>query len=309
MDVLSDVIAVTRTGTPRSARVRWHAPWGQRFAAVPGAAGFQVVVEGSCWLLRDDDAPVRLDTGDVIFLPHGGEHTLVDGPTTRVDDPPCEPDDPDPAGRYSSATVDPTGASGPATTLLCGAFRLDPARGHPLLRDLPAVIHLPARVELLAIVKLLDAEIENPRHGADAVRPSLLDVLLLYILRAWFDSEPAREAVTGWAAALNDAPVAAALRAVHREPAAPWTVASLAAEGALSRAPFARRFTALVGRPPLTYLTWWRMTTAAARLRDSDDPLRTVAAAVGYTSEFAFATAFKREFGIAPGRFRAADVP
>lgn len=312
MDVLSDVIAVTRTGTPRSARVRWHAPWGQRFAAVPGAAGFQVVLQGSCWLLTQDgpgDAPIRLEAGDVVFLPQGGAHTLADSPTTRVGDLPCDPGDPDSrtADRYSSVTVDRTGAGGPTTTVLCGAYRLDPARSHPLLHDLPAVIHLPARVELLAIVNLLGAELENPRHGTDAVRPPLLDILLLYILRAWFDSESARNAVTGWAAALNDPPVAAALRAVHHDPAAPWTVASLAAQGALSRAPFARRFTDLVGQPPLTYLTWWRMTTAAARLRESDEPLRTVATAVGYTSEFAFATAFKREFGIAPGRFRAAE--
>jgi AraC-like DNA-binding protein len=310
VDVLSDVIVVARTGTPRSARVQWHAPWGQRFAAVPGAAGFQVVLQGSCWLLDgSDDAPIRLDAGDVVFLPQGGAHTLTDSPTTRVDDPPCDPDlDPRTADRYSSATVDRTGAGGPTTTVLCGAYRLDPARSHPLLRELPAVIHLPARVELLAIVNLLAAEIENPRRGTDAVLPSLLDILLLYILRAWFDSESARNAVTGWSGALNDPPVAAALRAIHHDPAAPWTVASLAAQGALSRAPFARRFTALVGQPPLTYLTWWRMTTAAARLRESDEPLRTVAAAVGYTSEFAFATAFKREFGIAPGRFRAAEA-
>jgi AraC-like DNA-binding protein len=310
VDVLSDVIAVMRTGTPRSARVEWHSPWGQRFAAVPGAAGFQVVLQGSSWLLAEDgpDArPVRLDAGDVVFLPHGGAHTLADSPTTPVDGPPCDPGDPRSADRYASATVDRTGAGGQTTVVLCGAYRLDPARSHPLLRELPATIHLPARVELRTVVDLLAAELEHPRHGTDAVLPPLLDILLLYILRARFDSEPARHAATGWAAALNDPPVAAALQAIHRDPAAPWTVASLAAHGALSRAPFARRFVALVGRPPLTYLTWWRMTIAAARLRESDDPLRTVATAVGYTSEFAFATAFKREFGVAPGRFRAAE--
>ncbi|GAA2052480.1 AraC family transcriptional regulator [Catenulispora yoronensis] len=312
MDVLSDVIAVTRTGVPRAARVQWHAPWGQRFASVPGAAGFQIVLRGSCWVLGEsgpDSEPFQVQAGDVVFLPQGGAHTLVDDLATPVDTPPCAPGEPgdsgEPGGSAGTATVDPTGADGPATVVLCGAYRLDPARSHPLLRELPATIHLPARVELRAIVDLLSAELEHPRHGTDAAVSPLVDLLLLYILRAWFDSEPARNAVTGWAAALNDPPVAAALQAIHRNPTAPWTVASLAAEGSLSRAPFARRFTALVGQPPLTYLTWWRMTTAAARLRETDDPLRTVAAAVGYTSEFAFATAFKREFGTAPGRFRA----
>jgi AraC-like DNA-binding protein len=131
----------------------------------------------------------------------------------------------------------------------------------------------------------------------------LLDTLLLYMLRAWFDEQP-MEVATGWAAALNDPPTTAALRAIHRDPAHPWTVAALAAEAGLSRAPFARRFNDLVGQPPLTYLTWWRMITASRLLRASEAPLSLVAAQVGYTSEFAFANAFKRPYGIAPGRYR-----
>jgi AraC-like DNA-binding protein len=114
-----------------------------------------------------------------------------------------------------------------------------------------------------------------------------------------------RGRATGWAAALHDPPTIAALRAMHRDPARPWTVATLAAEAGLSRAPFARRFTALLGQPPLTYLTWWRMTTAARLLQRSDAPLRAGAARIGYASESAFANTFKRQYGTAPGRYRA----
>lgn len=96
-----------------------------------------------------------------------------------------------------------------------------------------------------------------------------------------------------------------ALDAMHRDPAAPWTVATLATEAGLSRAAFARRFTALVGQPPLGYLTWWRMTTAARLLKTTDAPLRAVASQVGYVSEFAFAHAFKRTHHTAPGKYRA----
>ncbi len=92
----------------------------------------------------------------------------------------------------------------------------------------------------------------------------------------------------------------AALHAIHRATAAPWTVAKLAAEAKLSRAPFARRFAAMIGQPSLTYLTWWRMTMAARLLRTSDAPLKSIAAQVGYTSEFAFSHAFKRTYGEAP---------
>nr|WP_225953410.1 AraC family transcriptional regulator [Kibdelosporangium phytohabitans] len=91
---------------------------------------------------------------------------------------------------------------------------------------------------------------------------------------------------------------------MHEDPAQPWTVAKLAAEAGLSRAPFARRFTAAVGQPPLTYLTWWRMTVASQLLRETSLPLAVIAGKAGYLSEFAFAAAFKRQFGLPPGRYR-----
>ncbi|PSL05196.1 AraC-like DNA-binding protein [Haloactinopolyspora alba] len=308
MDVLSDVVAVTRTGRARSAHVRWHAPWGQEFTSVPGSAGFQVILQGSCWLLPAEAQPVQLGAGDVVFLPHGSGHTLADSPETPVTGRACGPDDHQLSATYASDSVDRSGDDGPVTVVLCGAYQLDPSRTHPLLLTLPDLIHLPAQEgrhpELSSAVELLAAEVENPRPGTDAAIPGLLDALLLYILRIWFDGQSSLGSTTGWAAALNDSAVTAALHAIHRDPAAPWTVAKLAAEAGLSRAPFARRFTLLTGQPPLGYLTWWRMTTAARLLRTSDAPLRSIATHVGYTSEFAFANAFKRMYEMAPGRYR-----
>jgi len=192
--------------------------------------------------------------------------------------------------------------------MLCGAYRLDQSRAHPLLAELPEVIHIPARIgrhpSLRGAIDLLGRELDAaPGPGTDAATSALLDVLLLYIVRAWYDEQPAH-ATTGWGAALRDPAVAVALRAIHRLPAQPWTVQSLAAETGLSRAAFALRFTTTVGSPPLTYVTWWRMTMAARLLRDSDLPLRAIAERTGYATEFAFAKAFKREFGTAPGQYR-----
>ncbi|MFF3115634.1 AraC family transcriptional regulator [Kitasatospora sp. NPDC057904] len=307
MDVLSDVITVARTGRPRSAWVRWHAPWGQRFAAVPGAVAFQVVLEGSCWFLAPGAEPVRLGAGDVLFLPHGSGHALADDPATPLTAPVCKPDEPGDA--YVADTVDRLGLSGPATVVLCGAHELDPTRTHPLLLTLPDFLHLPAdpdrHPELHAAVTLLAAEVSSPRPGTGAIIPALLDTLLMYVLRSRLAERPADGPATGWAAALADPAVAAALQAVHHAPAEPWTVGKLAAEAGLSRAAFARRFATTVGRPPLGYLTWWRMTAAARHLRATDAPLRVVAARVGYGSEFAFAAAFKRAHGMAPGTYRS----
>ncbi|MFD1542106.1 AraC family transcriptional regulator [Nonomuraea guangzhouensis] len=308
MDVLSDVIAIVRTGRPRSARIEWHAPWGQRFPSAPGSAGFQVILQGSPWLLPPEGDPVQLSVGDVLFFPHGHGYAMADSPATPVTEPDCDPQLE--AGLFASAS---SAGPGAATVLLCGGYRLDPERAHPLLRDLPEMVHLPARLgkhrELRAAVDLLGSEIADPRLGADTVVSSLLDMLLLYILRAWLDTEPQHCQTGGWAVALADPAIGAALNAIHRDPAHPWTVQELGGEAGLSRAAFSRRFTTLIGQPPLTYLTWWRLARAARLLRESEDSLSEISSRVGYTSEFAFANAFKREYGTPPGRYRRQVCP
>lgn len=300
VDVLSDAIMAMRTGVPHSSRTLLSAPWGLRFAPSDGA-GFHVILLGSCWLLPPGRKPIALGPGDVVFLPHGRGHAIADDPRTPLIDVVQDRE-----GNWTPTEEIPEG-SGPDTLMLCGAYRLNRTRAHPLLTGLPEVIHLPARIgahpALRAAVDLLGAELERPEPGADALLPTLLDALLLYILRAWLH-EHAGQAATGWAAALADPAVADALHALHDDPARPWTVAELAGHAGLSRAAFARRFTTLVGRPPLAYLTWWRMTLAARLLATGDVPIRVVAGRCGYSSEFAFAKAFKREYGVSPGRYR-----
>ncbi|MFI6910181.1 AraC family transcriptional regulator [Nonomuraea sp. NPDC050394] len=302
MDVLSDAITAMRTGVPHSSRTLLTAPWGMRFAPSSGA-GVHVILRGSCWLLLagQEREPIPLAPGDVVFLPHGRGHAIADTPSTPLTDVVQNQ-----AGDWVMTEAPPAGA-GPATLLLCGAYSLDRARAHPLLTGLPDVVHLPARIgaepALRAAVELLGAELERPGPGSDALIPALLDSLLLYVLRSWLNEHAGRES-TGWAAALADPEIARSLHALHDDPARPWTVEELGARAGLSRAAFARRFTTVVGSPPLAYLTWWRMTLASRLLVTGDAPLRVVAESGGYTSEFAFAKAFKREFGLSPGRYR-----
>jgi AraC-like DNA-binding protein len=193
----------------------------------------------------------------------------------------------------------------PSTIMLSGLYPLDRTRCHPVVSDLPEVIHLPAHrgqhPSLRAAIDLLSVELEHPSIGADAVVSALLDTLWLYALRAWYQEHGKGD---GWGPALHDPAISAALCRIHANPERQWTVEDLGAAAGLSRAAFARRFTSLVGQPPLGYLTWLRMSTAAQLLRDSDNPLGAVAKKVGYTSEFAFANAFKRTYGTAPGTYR-----
>ncbi|CAM5241497.1 AraC family transcriptional regulator [Streptomyces spiroverticillatus] len=306
MDILTEALSSMRTGRPTSVRTEGRAPWALRLSPAAGA-GFHIVLSGTCWLIPLDGAPVAepipLGPGDVIFLRDGTGCILADHPSTPAEDVerPVRRQDSWPIG---TATV---GGDGPRTSLLCGHYQLDRTRPHPLIGRLPDLVHLPARPgrhrELRAAVELLGAELENPRIGSAGIVPALVDSLLLYILRAWLDDQ-ASTATPGWAAAFEDPAVAPALNAIHEDPAHPWTVEALAGRAGLSRAAFARRFAALIGEPPMAYLTRWRLTTAAKLLRESEAPLGAVAARTGYGSEYAFAKAFKREYGQAPGGYR-----
>ncbi|MFI6517808.1 AraC family transcriptional regulator [Spirillospora sp. NPDC050679] len=298
MDVLSDALAAMRTGRTRAARTDVRAPWGLRFPAVTGTT-FHVVLQGACRLLTEGAAPVPLEPGDVVFLREGNAHALADSPETPLVD--FVPDRSDPDSPIGRVRVEGAGAQ---SILLCGAYQLDRVRPHPLMKELPEIVHLQARNgELAHLVGLLATELEQERPGRDGIVPSLVDAMLLYILRTWADE---RAATGGWARALADQAIGQALRDIHARPGDPWTVERLAARSGLSRSVFAQRFAALVGEPPVAYLTWWRMTSAGRLLRESDAPLRNVAERVGYTSEFAFAKAFKREYGVAPGTYRRA---
>ncbi|MEU9143593.1 AraC family transcriptional regulator [Streptomyces sp. NPDC048349] len=301
MDILSDTLAALRTGRPSVVRTDAQAPWGVRFQPIAGA-GFHVVVEGHCFLLPVGGDPIALGPGDVVFLRRGTDHAICDAVTSEL--VAFEPDRVDTSSPIGRFTVEGDGAR---SVLVCGAYHLDIDRPHPLLGDLPEVIHLPAspgrHPALRSAVDQLCAEIHRPQPGSDSVVTALVDLLLLYILRSWYAELP-REQTQGWASALNDPLIAPALKAIHDDPAHPWTVESLGSRAGLSRAAFARRFTTVVGEPPLSYLTTWRMALAARMLRETVGSLSAVAENVGYTSEFAFAKAFKRHFGAPPGAYR-----
>ncbi|MFE3857881.1 AraC family transcriptional regulator [Streptomyces griseorubiginosus] len=302
MDVLADVVTAMRTGRSSYGRADVRAPWGLRLTRSTGAA-FHLVLQGTCWLLPDGEPPLALGPGDAVLLPRGAPHAVADQPTTSLVDVALKT-----SGKADLPPgFDPTGGQGPRSLLLCGTYRLERERPHPLLSTLPDVVHLrasPGRHRTLhTAITLLGEEIDADPPGSRAVVPSLVDAVLVLILRAWLEQQgdhPAHD----WSKAMADTAVARSLELIHARPAHPWTVATLAAEVGLSRATFARRFAEAVGEPPLTYLARWRMTTAARLLREDSGPLVGVAQQIGYTSEFAFAKAFKRDFGLAPGAYR-----
>jgi AraC-like DNA-binding protein len=312
MDVLADILSVTRLTGDVFSHTFCDPPWGLRYEPAPDV-WFHIVATGTCQLIAGADRPRVLATNDLVLLPHGTGHRLCDAPAS-----PCLTVNVARArarGAAAHLTMGPDGPRRPPngryqTEVLCGSYSLAFARVHPVLRLLPPVIHIPGRhsaahAGLQSTIQQLVAEFGARDVGSSKVVSRLLDVLFVHVLRYWLDTQPASK--TGWLGGLRDESLGRALVAMHTAPAKPWTVRSLAASAGLSRPVFARRFTTHVGTTPLGYLRDLRIDLASRLLRETDQPIASIAASVGYTSEFAFNRAFQRVRGTPPGRFRRAS--
>ncbi len=193
-------------------------------------------------------------------------------------------------------------ASGDDRAIIC-AYEGRSEVSSRLLKALPTVLVLRREKWQTPLVGLLADEAGRDGPGQEAYLDRLLDLLLIDVLRAWFDRD--QQAPTWWHAE-HDPVVGPALRLIYNNPEHPWTVANLAAAVGCSRAAFARRFAEQVGEPPIAFLTGWRLALAADLLRASEDTIASVARQVGYSTPFALSNAFKRAYGLSPNIFRAA---
>ncbi|MFG1922751.1 AraC family transcriptional regulator [Cryptosporangium sp. NPDC048952] len=284
MDMITAAIDSVRIGRAKARRITSSGAWGIRFPPI-AVLGFHVLLRGEGWLVTADDAPVRVRPGDMIFTAALAEHGLAHAPC-RLDELPVFDVDHRP---------EPEGAAD--FEFLCGAYALD-GRPPALLQRLPGLVALTpdhaANPGLRALVEMLVADFTGA--GSDAGRAALVDLLIVHALRQLEEQ--------GWALGAEPG-IAEALHAIHAAPERPWTVPQLSDVAGMSRTSFARRFTAAVGVPPMAYLTDWRLSTGARLLRQTSTPLAGIARRVGYATEFGFAAAFRRRYGIAPGRFRS----
>src|SRR5947208_5719747 len=303
VDPLADVFDLTRVSGAVMAQLIAYEPWGVAVDPLRVAA-FHAVVAVGCWLRMPGRPPRHLMPGDVVLLPTNTPHELVSAVDARTDS----------LARFDTDTRrTPDGdmviqGPGAATRVLCAAYDYDHEVAHPLMSQLPPVLHIPAGMPgddggLAATLRLLALELGGRPPGSRAAVGRLIDVMLIHAMRAWLRMQQ-DEATDGWLLALHDPVLARAMNAIHQRPSEPWTIESLAREVSVSRATLARRFAHLVGETPPEYLTRWRMDLAAQRLRDTDDTVAAIAAAIGYRSEYSFSRAFTRHRGLAPGRYR-----
>lgn len=301
-DLLGHVIEASRMRGRVFCQTIARPPWGLQFEARAGAA-FHLVTAGNA-LVLSAGGDVALAQGDLVVIPRGDRHAVVDHRRSKR----LELGDWLAAHPVGEPVMRLGGARGPETRVLCGLYEFDGLGAHhPVLRLLPAVLHLPARSarahrDLSETLTLLAREQEAGERGSAVIVSRLLDVLFVQVVRAWAEDQPVGRA--GWIGALTDAMLARALAAMHADLRRPWTVATLARAAGASRATLGRRFVAEVGEAPLAYLTRARLHEAAHQLQLADDSLAAIAERVGYTSEFAFNRSFRRCFGVPPGAYR-----
>lgn len=302
-DALSDALGSLQLSAGMFPRTELAAPWGVEVEPLPCVV-FHLMARGSARLEISGEDPMRVDPGDLLVLPHGDAHRLVDAEgssTVKLVRVLQERD------LYDEGPVH-IGKGSPSASLVCGFFELDPTGADLVLSCLPRVIRVAAEDAahqvgwLTTTLEMVRDEVGGARPGSAALLDQLASVLFIQVLRAHVDALPERDA--GWLAGLADPRIAAAMTRIHRSPQTAWSVDELAAAAGMSRSAFNARFRELVGSSPGQYLARWRMHRAAVLLRRERVGVGEAARRVGYESEATFAKAFKRHVGMPPATYR-----
>ena len=308
VDVLEALLDGPRARGAFLLRAQLDPPWSLR---IEDEAPLTVlaVLRGEAWLCPEGESPLRMETGQVAIVRGPDHYTVADRPST----PPNVVIYP--GGRCSSADdgralwnewslgirtwgQNPDGDC----VLLVGTYAGKGEASRPLLSSLPGVVLLSRQEAGTPLLHVLAEEMQVEAPGQRALLDRLLDVLLISTLRTWFAGR--QDEAPGWFRAQHDPAVGQALSLLHQDVAHPWTVEELAARVGVSRAALGRRFTTLLGEPPMSYLAVWRLALAADLLVSSDATVATIARQVGYGTPFSLSVAFKRVHGVSPQQYR-----
>ena len=304
MDPLSDVLSLLKPRNYMSAGFDAAGDWSIQFPDQQESIKCGAVVSGQCWLsVEGVPEPVRLETGDGFLLPSGRPFRLASDLTLA----PVEARTVFSAAR-SGGIVSWNG--GGDFLLVSSRFALDSDHAGILLRVLPPIVHIRRESDRAALrwsVERMMQELREGQPGGFLVIQHLAQMMLVQALRLHL-AEGANGGV-GWLFALADKQMGAAITAMHADPGHSWTLQALAARAGMSRSTFALKFKQTVGKAPMEYLARWRMLLAGERLANAGDPVSVIALSLGYESESAFSTAFKRVMGCSPRQYGRGRTP
>ena len=316
MDAFSEILSGVKLNGAVFFSAEFSAPWGfsspgsDQMAATLGLGPshlvlYHFVIDGGALVELADGQSIELEPGDVVIFPHGDPHHMSSG---------AEATRPFPnygvTAKIQARDLTPlhAGGGGETSRFVCGYMTCDPYVSRPILSGLPSVFKVNIRTDRAghwlenSILHLVE-EAASGRVGSEAMLAKLSEALFVDTLRRYVAGLPDQQ--VGWLAGARDPIVGKSLGLLHGRVAHPWTIADLADEVGISRSALVERFTRYLAEPPMAYLTRWRLTLAARSLEKTSRGVAEIAADVGYESEAAFNRAFKREFGLPPGRYRS----
>jgi AraC-like DNA-binding protein len=320
MDALSDVLGAVHLTGAVFLEMQMKEEWSYLTAPARAIADvlmpeadhvipYHLVLAGACYAKLPEGEPVKLTAGEVVLFPAGDRHVLVTATASGLRRKPVEISGESLRGmlKRGNVTAMQEGEAGRATVIVCGFLACDGRMAEPILKSLPRLLRVNLRDSGTAAwvqssIQFSVAQSAARRPGSAMVLARLSEVLFAEAVRQYMDDVPDEQ--SGWLGALRDRHVGRALSLLHDKPAHPWTVEDLSREVGLSRSALGERFTALIGKPPMQYLTSWRIAMATSKLRRSDGSIMRIATDVGYESEAAFSRAFKRECGLPPAAWR-----
>ena len=308
--IVPQVLDLVRLNGAIFFRSDFRSPWAytsppvQELAeALPHAHGslvlFHIIAEGHCWIAMDN-IKRNLSEGDVVVMPYGDAHSF--GSAEYAEPVPIATLVPPPP--WSEFPYIDYGGEGEPTQMVCGYLRGDAVLFDPVLRALPPVFVVrPTGSAAAWVTASVEYAMQAAEPSMSSMNQRLPELLFTEVLRIYLKDNDNQE-LTGWLAALRDPVVGPALSLLHARPAHDWTVAELARAVATSKTVLIDRFNLLLGRPPIHYLTEWRLNLASGLLRTTESGVAEIAGRVGYTSEEAFSRAFKRALGKSPAHWR-----
>jgi AraC family transcriptional activator of mtrCDE len=275
----------------------WNSP---HDVAPAGWAHFHIVTRGECVIDGPSHSAIRLQKGDILLLPHGNAHILRARSGAGQAGMPI-------ATEFRNAILRKTSLGVKVTTeMICGQLHFEEASENLLIAALPDVIVLHTGKQSLmdrirALMFCIRDELNGNDAGAVAIATDLASAMFMMMLRRHLAGHPP---VEGLLALLGQRAPAKAVIAMPGDPSYQWTLDELAARALVSRATLIRLFGRISGVAPLTFLTELRLALARRRLAMTRDPISRIAADIGYQSEAALSRAFRRRFGVRPGKFR-----
>ena len=320
MDALSDVLSAVRLTGAVFLEMQMRENWSYLTAPARAIAdvimpeadhviSYHLLLSGQCYARLPEGEPVKLRAGEVVMFPGGDRHILATGSRSGLRMQPTDISGESLHLMLKRGEVTPLreGKTGDATRIVCGFLACEGRMADSILQSLPRMLRVDLRGSGTAAwvqssIQFSMAQSAAQRPGSAMVLARLSEVLFAEAVRQYMDNVP--EAQAGWLGALRDRHVGRALALLHERPTTAWTLERLSREVGLSRSALGDRFSSLVGKAPMQYLTSWRLAMAEARLRRREGSILRIATDVGYESQAAFNRAFKREFGLPPAAWR-----